>query len=386
MAKAVKPELTDKQIQAIEAYKEHGSMRKAAKAIGLAYSSFHERIQSAREKGAHIPAPTRSPANGFVFSTSTLEGPAGEMKLQWIKEKYAEEKQAIEDFIDDMCKRVERKGKLPKRRPRKTDTDELLFELDIYDPHIGMFADERETLGSNYNCKIASQRMLDAVWDLCTRAELHRPDKVVIVFGGDLLHSDFRNNKTEQSKNDLDVDSRYDRVQDYAIEICTSAIQIAATVARHVEVVVVEGNHDWHSCKWMARVLRSHYSVCDNITVHVQRSELKYMAWGDNLLCWAHGDKIKPSDWQGIVSTALSTQWGQTRWRYLRLGHIHHQKKFYPIQIAEQKGLVVEYLPALCPPDAWHASAGYIGSQKGASGFIYHKTAGARDRLYYNAE
>ena len=379
-----KKELTGKQAEVLRVYIESGSENATGAQLGISRSTVRSHFKAIRDKGHEIPKNKQN--SGFKFATSTLiDGATGETRLQWVKEKFTEEKQAVEEFVDGLCSKVSGRGVAPKRRPRKSDTDDLLFELDIFDPHIGMFADEKETLGSNYNCQIASQRMMDAVHELCSRVAHLRPKKCVLVFGGDLLHSDFRSNKTEQSGNQLDVDSRYDRVQDYAIEMCTNAVRVAATTAEMVDVVVVEGNHDWHSCKWMARVLNAFFRNCENVNVRVVRSELKHMVWGNNLLCWAHGDKIKPQNWQGIISTVLAEPWGQTKHRYLRLGHIHHQKSFFPVQIDEQTGLLLEYLPALCPSDAWHASAGYVGSQKGASAFLYHKENGLRDRLYYNA-
>jgi hypothetical protein len=66
------------------------------------------------------------------------------------------------------------------------------------------------------------------------------------------------------------------------------------------------------------------------------------------------------------------------------MGHIHHKKAIAPVVIDEQAGLVVEYLEALCPIDSWHSGAGFVGSQKGASAFIYSKDHGLEARFYHN--
>lgn len=374
--------LTPRQQQILDVFKEVGSIQGTAKALGLSRSTVRSQWRAIEKKG-FAPYLEKVPVPDHLRMThTTVHYKGGDVEQEW--RRLAPGVEEMEAFVEGLCERVKGMSKVPKRRPRKTDTDDLLFELDIYDPHVGMYADELETLDKDYNCKIAGKRMMDATWDLCNRVAPLRPKRAVVVFGGDILHSDTRNNETERGKNKLDVDSRYDRVQDYAIEACTNTVRVAATVAEEVYVVVVEGNHDWHSCKWMARVLKAHFSNSPNVTVVIQRSELKYMMWGENLLCWAHGDKIKPEKWQGIVSTNLWKEWGQCPYRYLRLGHIHHQKAFFPIQIAEQQGLVVEYLPALAATDAWHGGMGFVGNQKGASGFIYEKSKGLRDRLYYN--
>ncbi len=105
--------------------------------------------------------------------------------------------------------------------------------------------------------------------------------------------------------------------------------------------------------------------------------------WGDNLLVWAHGDRIPPNKWAAIVATQFAHEWGRTKHRYVQLGHIHHKKAIAPITVDEQSGALVEYLEPLCPTDAWHNDQGFIGKQRGASGFEYHKVDGMMTRFYY---
>ena len=148
-----KKELTGKQAEVLRVYIESGSENATGAQLGISRSTVRSHFKAIREKGHEIPKNKQS--SGFKFATSTLiDGATGETRLQWVKEKFTEEKQAVEEFVDGLCSKVSGRGVAPKRRPRKSDTDDLLFELDIFDPHIGMFADEKETLGSNYNCQI----------------------------------------------------------------------------------------------------------------------------------------------------------------------------------------------------------------------------------------
>ena len=131
----------------------------------------------------------------------------------------------MQDIVDGLCAQAKDKGKVPKIKKRKNEND-ILFEIDLFDAHVGMYADERETLDSDYNCDIAAQRMVEATTALAARAT--NPDKCVVVFGGDMLHADNRSNQTPASKHPLDVDTRYHRVVKYVIEACTSCVDIAA--------------------------------------------------------------------------------------------------------------------------------------------------------------
>jgi hypothetical protein len=370
--------MTENQKKAIEAYIEAGSYRGAARLLGKAETTIRtilKRLESRGEVPWRSPAP--APAHLHIKSSTVQYNAAGEVIQEWRRQ--FPQIEMMQDIVDGLCDQVKGKAKTPKIKKRKRDSD-ILFEIDIYDAHVGMYADERETLDSDYNCDIAAQRMVEATTALAARA--NEPDKCVVVFGGDMLHADNRSNQTSASKHSLDVDSRYHRVVKYVIEACTSCIDIAATIAPEVEIVVLEGNHSAHSELWLAQVLSAYYSNCSNISVKLSASARKHLVWGDNLLVWAHGDKIAAQKWAMIVAAEFAREWGVTKYRHLKCGHVHHKKAFAPVVIDEQSGLVVEYLEALCATDAWHAGAGFVGSQKGASAFEYHKSAGLMTRHF----
>lgn len=375
--------LSEKEQTALVALEQYGSQRKASKALGLSRSAFQDRLYRAKRKltpSGLAPVETASP---LAMTKTTVQYDAnGKVIQEW--RRMAPSQALAEDVIEELCKKVKGKLKAPKRRPRKTDNEDLCVEIDIYDPHVGMYAEEKETGDGNYDCDIAAKRMMDAVWDLTTRVQHLRPQKVVLVFGGDVMHSDNRSGRTEQSGNDLDVDSRYQRVVKYVVRLMRDVVRVAATVANEVEVVIIKGNHDWHSCVWMREVLEAYTCNCENITVNQEMTDRVYLQWGDNMIGWAHGDRIAANKWNQVVTAEASEMWGKTKFRQLHCGHRHHKKTIAPVQVDECAGLTVRYLPALCPADAWHSSSGYIGSQKGASAFVYHKTRGLTDQLYHN--
>jgi len=287
--------------------------------------------------------------------------------------------EALEGVVDGLCERVKGKGKLPSCKATPTPSG-MLFELCLYDAHVGMFASEKETRDKDYDCDIAARRMVESAAGLLARCG--KPEKIVVVFGGDMLHTDNRSNKTELSGNVLDVDTRYQRVVNYVIAACRDVVALAAKKAPVVDVVVLRGNHSWHSEVWLARVLDAYYFDCDNVNVNLDRASRVCDVWGDNLLVWGHGDKVKAKDWGHIIPAEFAQEWGATRFRYLHCGHVHHQKRIEPVSIDEVAGLVVEFVPALCATDGWHSDSGYVGQQKGAVAFEYMKDRGMTARYF----
>lgn len=363
------------------------SYKEIAEKFDISYSTVKIHIHRAIKKAdVGKLAPIDAPHGMTTKSTCVLykTDETGQVVFDREWRRLEPEIDAIQKVVDRLCQQAKGMGKVRKRKERKTDTDNTLFELDIYDPHVGMYAAERQTLEHDYDCDIAAARMVAAAEDLMSRA--NRPKKVVIVFGGDIQHMDNKNNMTARSNNVLDVDTRYQRVVSYVVAACRDVVEIAASVGSEVEIVITPGNHDWHACVWLIHVLSAFYCDCPNVSVNMQESPRKAIIWGDNLLVWSHGDGIGAQKWPMVIAAEYAKLWGETKYRYLKLGHLHHQKTIAPVVVNEQAGLVVEYLAALCPADQWHADAGFVATQRGASAFEYHKTAGLLTRFYHQAQ
>ncbi len=371
--------MTEYQKQVVEAYLKCGSYHGAAKLLGKDPSNLRKLVKQLEGQG-DVPWRSKAPnPNHLAIKSSTVQFDAdGNVVKEWRRQHPNIE--LMQDVVDGLCEQVKGKAKVSKiKKSRKTGED-VLFEIDLFDAHVGMYADEIETLDSDYNCDIAAQRMIEATQALAGRA--NNPSKCVLVFGGDMLHVDDRSNRTPASGHALDADSRYHRIVSYVIAACRECVEIAATIAPEIEIVVLEGNHSSHSELWLARVLEAYYSDCSNVEIKTTPNPRKHLIWGDNLLLWAHGDKIAAQKWALIVAAEFAKEWGATKYRHLKCGHVHHKKSIAPVVIDEQSGLVVEYLEALCATDAWHSGAGFVGSQKGASAFEYHKTEGLLTRHF----
>ena len=374
--------LTKIQQDTLDTFIKVGSIKGTAKEMGKSPSTIRECIESLEKRGL-VPwlASGGRPEHLNMVKTTVQLNADGTIEREWRRLEPAA--QQLSDIVEGLCDKARGKGRVVKRKERKTDTKDILFEMCLFDAHVGMFADEKETLDEDYDCSIAAKRMVEVAEGLARRAE--RPGKCVLVFGGDMLHSDTRNNKTELSGHVLDVDTRYHRIVEYIIAASRDVVNIAASIADEVEIVVLSGNHSWHSEVWLAQVLDAYYENSPNVKVLLSRSPRRMMVFGNNLLTWSHGDRIAANKWAMIIATEFAKEWGQTKYRYHKMGHVHHKKAFAPVVVDEQSGLHVEYLEALCATDSWHANAGFVGSQKGASAFEYHREHGLMTRLFQPA-
>ena len=372
--------MTERQKQYLDAFIEAGSFSGAARKIGVTRNTLRDVIRILESRGL-VPwgSAAVAPKDAFTVGKTTIQYDAEGKVIQEWRRQYPKTED-FEAFVDRLCEKSAGKLSVPKWKKRKKLDKNVLFQISIFDPHVGLFADEKE-VGEDYNTSIAAKRMIEAVKNLASRS--NHPAEVVLVFGGDMLHSDFRSNQTEKSANNLSVDGSFQRNIKYLVATCREAVQICATIAPKVRVVIVPGNHDWHASHWLQRVLTAAYENEPAIQILDEPTSRKCIVWGDNLLVWAHGDRIRPAQWANVVATQFAQQWGVTKHRYVQLGHVHHKKAIAPITVDEQSGALVEYLEPLCPTDAWHSDQGFIGTQRGASGFEYHRENGMMTRFYY---
>lgn len=369
---------TQKEQEAIDAVAKYGSQRKAAKALGIAKSTLQDRLNRATSVTEAL-TPAEVPSGMRMTKTTVQYDAAGNPVQEW--RRLSPEQEALEGFVNSLIDRVPLSG-VAKSVKAKPDTGKLL-EVCIPDPHIGMYAWADMTGDKAYDVSIAKDMVLDAV-ACAVSSPKQDPEMIMLGFLGDIMHSDNRSGLTEKSGNVLDVDGRYQRVLDYTEQTITRSVDLCLKRTPKVVLRVIPGNHDWHTSVCMARIMRAYYRDTDRVEVLVSPRPRNVYVWGKVMIGHAHGDLVKVGDWPKIIPSEFAQEWAATKYRYMHLGHIHKSKSMCPVEVDGQTGLTVEFLRAICPPDAWHCENGYVGSLRGADSFLYDKERGLIERYFYN--
>ena len=296
-------ELTERQCQAVETFSRLGNKTKAAKEMGVSRRTFRELLEKAQTKlGQTVIAPVPIP-EGMVSPFSTvhykLDKETGlyEVANEW--RRMRPEAQLMEELTKRLAEEVAGKARMPLKAVTP-DTQDTLFEFDLFDVHMNMVASRQYNRQASYDCTVATQCMVKAAEDLFGRAG--QPQRAVVVLGGDLLHNDNDKNVTPASGNQLDVHVHYTRACDYLAVALQEVMAIACSVAPEVHIVVTPGNHDPNSSAWLTLYLDAYYRNCPNVTVLRQESPRKHMIWGQTALFWSHGDRVKSDDWPKIIA------------------------------------------------------------------------------------
>lgn len=346
---------TVRQLEILEAVRQHKSYRKAGKALGISNQAVNQGIRTLRRRAAiqglspehdmtHIaPSPFR------VKGISTLYDAAGKPKIQWVKTQLdgAQAEEAIRSFIETLVADV--KGLAPLTPPPAIAVDSLMCVYPMGDPHFGMHAWWADA-GEDFDLKTAENLTCGAIDRLVASAP--PAETALLLVLGDMFHADNQNNTTS-SGHQLDVDGRWTKVQQVGLRAMLHCIK--RLLEKHAKVVfrINKGNHDGHSSYALALMLSCYFHDEPRVEIDLSPAITWYYQFGKVLLGSTHGDTIKGGDMMGVMAADKPKEWGNTAHRYWYVGHVHHQ------DTKEYRGGVVEYFRTLAARDAWHAGQGY---------------------------
>lgn len=363
---------TDTQKRYIDAVNREGSMRAAARALGVNYSAVRSAVESAQQRAAlrgYSPASQMThpvPEPFVVRGVSTYYDEDGKVRGQWVKSKLDDSKlqETVRTMVADMVEEARGLSRLVP--PPKVVDDDLLVLYPIGDPHFGMYAWKAEA-GHDFDSEIAERITLGAVDNLVASAP--SAATAIVAPMGDVMHADDSRNRTPQSGNQLDVDTRHQRV----IQIATRAIRraIYRALEKHKFVIgrILQGNHDPHAAFAIAMALQAHFENNPRVKIDLSPAYFWYYHFGKVLIGLTHGDKAKGRDLLGVMASDRAVEWGQTQFRYFYHGHLHESGK------KEMPGLLIEWFRTLAPADAWAAGEGYR-SGRDMNAIVFHKNYG----------
>jgi hypothetical protein len=319
------------------------------------------------------------PQEYYVKGTSTLYDADGQKKMEWVKTnaKAMSMIEIVQGVVDSLQESVHAKFEPVKLKsnPEKLHADYLTV-LPIGDAHAGLMSWERET-GENYDLKIWEKDIITAYDYLIDRSMNTR--ECVLVNLGDYLHVDDSTNSTPRSGNQLDVDSRFHKIFDVAVQSLVYVAKRALEKFEKVTLINVTGNHDLMSSYALSMVLKSYFHNEPRIDVRAEPKTFHYFEFGKVMLMATHGDTCKIDQMTGVAANDECEMWGRTRHRYALTGHIHHTSK------KEINGMVIESFRSLVAKDAWHFSSGYRAGRD-MNLITYHKNFGEVGRVVANLD
>lgn len=357
------------------------SIRKIAKALGVAYATANKYVHRAAERGLLGTEPVlpgfaiksiaskqgdawvkQTKAPGEVFSTpeghtikgvSALVDAEGRTIQQWVKtatdgDNAAAIFAATVEAIKEDLPRVTMM--LP---PASVEAD-LLNQFVVTDSHFGMLAHREET-GADYDLKLAEQLLLD--WFAAAVAGAPQAHTAVLAQLGDLMHHDALESVTPAHRHVLDADSRLHKVVRVVIRTLRRVIDMLLQKHQQVHVVMASGNHDPASSVWVRELLATIYENEPRVTVDTSPMLYYSYAWGDTLLLYHHGHKRGVAQVDATLAGIFREQFGLSKYAYAHIGHLHSDEG------RKSALMYVERHETLAAPDAYAAGGGWLSGR-----------------------
>jgi hypothetical protein len=389
--------------RAVDLYREHGnSERAAAKASGLARSTFQGHLKAAATRGMLLDHPAAMPGfrisrvnegpNGksveqkpehgapfavpdghMVKAVSALVDEDGREVIKWIKTKQGVlDPLTVADWLKTSFADF-KPAALPAPAPRAARVD-LCTLLPCNDWHINLSTWGKQ-VGSNWDLKIAETTIGSAVEETIDRSPASQ--HCIILGGGDLLHTNGRRNETANGT-PQDADSRYQKGVDVVTRLMVRTTDAALRRHQHVTLRILKGNHDEDSSIAVAYFLAAWYRNDPRVTVDLDPSDYFWFRFGLVMLGATHGHQSSNhiAKMPGIMAHRRAEDWGATKFRYVHGFHLHHSAKI----ATEGNGVICEIHQAPIPQDAWHFGSGFL-SGRSLQAITYHAQYGEIGRV-----
>ncbi len=366
---------TDTQWKYLAAVEQHGSMAKAAAALGVAKNAVWESIDRYRKEAArrgHAPGHFDSgAAPGFAIGKVTVQRNAfGAVERTWERQSpdeqwLADSLQAIKDGLLDSLQPI-----APLAAPDYTD-DDLLTVYPQGDPHAGLYAWKDET-GQAFDL-VEYERVTKAAIDRLVASAAPSAHALFIDLG-DSLHADNNASRTK-SGHHLDTHGRHAEVVRAVIRCKRHHIARMLEKHAHVTVRINSGNHDGITALMLAEMMAMIYENEPRVNVATSPNPYWFHGFGSNLIGTTHGDGAKGANLPLLMAVDAPALWlaSEHGSRVWFVGHVHHKDvKDYP-------GVTVEYCRTLAAPDIWSHASGYR-SKRSMEAVTYHRLDGEVER------
>lgn len=373
--------ITKRQEEVLDAYLEHGSHRKAAKALGVHHGTVQDVLEKLKKRAiAHGLSPDHdltkvAPDPFIVRGYSNYYDKDGKLRGQWLKTR-VDDNRLQEIMLETIEALKEEIPRVSMTNPPPHGNGNLLNCYVVTDYHLGALSWREET-GADWDINIAEQMIIR--W--FSQAIVQSPDADTAVFAqlSDFLHFDGMDAVTPASKHLLDVDTRFAKVVRSAIRILRTVIDMLLQKHQKVHIIMADANHDPVSQIWLREWFAVFYENEPRITVDTSPNPYNAYEFGKTALFFHHGHKRKISNISEVFVAQFREMFGRTKQAYAHMGHLHH------LDIKENQMMIVEQHRTLAAPDAYAARGGWL-SGRDAKVITYHREYGEVSRLTINSD
>jgi len=290
----------------------------------------------------------------------------------------------VKDFdIDaalDIAKRVFGENikplKIKEKQKNKELSKDLMMELPAVELHLGKLAWSGDT-GDDYDQHIAKARFRKIIEETVEAQYNVKADTCFISIGNDFFNSDTVMNTTTRGT-PQNNDIRWKKMFLIGLQLYTEALVTLREHFNHIDVRLVQGNHDVMSSFYLYVALQEHF-LEDNIINFSDNYKLtQCYIWGKCAIFTNHGD----GNFNRLIKSIpveFPKEWALSIHRELHAGHLHKE-----MLIDDNFGLLARRIGSPSGTDEWHYAERYLGAGKKHQIFVWDKEEGLKNMYYVN--
>jgi len=255
---------------------------------------------------------------------------------------------------------------IPIPSPQKSGKDFADVELSLSDYHLA----KRYVDGDN-NPAVRVRRFFEVAQKLMHKVKsVYDIDKVVFPISNDFFHTDnYQNSTTNGTPQDtiLDYSSEYE----LGFAILVDTIKMLKANSNHVEVILVQGNHDRTKSFYLAHALDIYFTDEKNVSFIRDEGLIKATVVGETFIGYHHGNcKIDQLPLLFATHPKYASMFGDAKYREVHTGDKHHY------MAKEIKGVRIQQMPSLSGTDRWHKDNNFVHSVRAALALVYDNEHG----------
>lgn len=237
--------------------------------------------------------------------------------------------------------------------------------INLQDLHFGKGSSAYDVGEKNkFSLELCKNRVLESVENLISMVLSYgNPEKVYIVAGGDAINADnFQNTTTEGTPQDNEVSvttAMWTAKRTYA-----DVVNMLRQITKNVEIVPLPGNHDRILAIELADWLYAWFRNDTDVICNMSGESRQYRKYGQTVLGFSHGDKLKPERTPIVMAHEARELWGLTKYAALYTGHLHTRIT------RDLDGVQHQQASSPSGEDRWHEENGYTTSRKGIMGHL----------------
>jgi hypothetical protein len=212
------------------------------------------------------------------------------------------------------------------------------------------------------------KKVLDGLLDKITSC--YNINKLVFVIGNDFFNTDNYHNQTT-NLTPQEITTSWDKAYEHGFDLLVESITKTSRIANHVEVVLIQGNHDRTKSFYLAHALEVFFKSTKNVSFLRENSNTKFVVLGKTFIGYHHGNHIKidnlPLYFQNDEKSSIA--YGVAKYREIHTGDKHHY------MAKDVQGVRIQQIPSMVKPDNYTNDGLYLHVKAGLA-LCYHPVHG----------